>query len=686
MTQITQTTAPVLALEDVHIAYRSHGQWQDVVHGVSFSIDRGQTVGLVGESGCGKTSTAYAVMNYLGKQGKQSKGSIRFNGRDIQSFSRQEIRDIRGKKMCMVYQNPASSLNPALRIGQQMIEVLLRHEKLTPQQATERTVEMFHKVHLHHPEAILQRYPYQLSGGQQQRIVISMALLTNPDLLIMDEPTTGLDVTTESAVLRLISELKQEFDTAILYISHDLRVVAKVCDWVGVMYAGQLVEWGTAQAIFNEPRNPYTADLLACTPTLTQHYQSTRLRTIEGRVPLPHARPSGCIYAPRCRFAQTECNLSIPAMHDLVNGDVAASHQVRCFRSDEIQEQLLQIIPLQAVSVSGKSSISSPSPQSLLAVENLNQHYKTARTLIDRLLLRSSNSFRAVDDLSLVIQQGEVFAVVGESGSGKTTTGRAIVGLLKPTDGTITFQENQLRPLVQERTTAERQSIQMVFQNTESTLNPNHTIGYILKRTLLRFGVTNSQERQKKVEQLLESVRLDASYAYRYPSQLSGGEKQRVAIARAFAGDPRLVVCDEAVSALDVSVQASILNLLIDLKEETQCSYLFISHDLSVVHYIADHVAVMYHGQVMESGTVDQVFEAPNHPYTAMLLDAISSVYDEESVIASASLSEDQHSVGCPFHSRCPRKVVGLCEQVAPPVQSPSVGHTIRCHIPLNEL
>ncbi|MFZ4828641.1 MAG: dipeptide ABC transporter ATP-binding protein, partial [Phototrophicaceae bacterium] len=581
---ISNTTLPVLELEDVHIAYRSAGRWQEVVHGISFAIHRGQTVGLVGESGCGKTSTAYAVMNYLGKNGKQSAGSIRFNGRDMQSFSRQEIQDVRGKKMSMVYQNPASSLNPALRIGQQMIEVLARHENLSQQQATDRTLEMFRKVRLHHPETIMQRYPYQLSGGQQQRVVISMALVTNPDLLIMDEPTTGLDVTTESAVLRLIRELKQEFDTAILYISHDLRVVAKVCDWVGVMYAGQLVEWGTAEAVFNQPQNPYTADLLACTPNLTQHYQSSRLRTIEGRVPAAHARPEGCTYASRCRFAQPDCTQSTPLMRGLAS---MPAHQVRCWHSEAIQDQLSPTIPLQSIGQVGLTTPAVPSTTTLLAINDLKQYYDASPSLLNRVLGREVQPFKAVDDLSLSIKEGEVFAVVGESGSGKTTTGRAIVGLLKPTDGSITFQEKPLAPLVQQRSAIERQAIQMVFQNPESTLNPNHTIGHILQRTLLRFGVTRRDERQRKAEHLLESVRLDASYAYRYPSQLSGGEKQRVAIARAFAGDPQLVVCDEAVSALDVSVQATILNLLIDLKEQTQCSYLFISHDLSVVHYIA---------------------------------------------------------------------------------------------------
>ena len=680
----SSTTIPVLELEDVHIAYQSVGKWHDVVHGVSFAIQRGQTVGLVGESGCGKTSTAYAVMNYLGKNGKQSGGSIRFNGRDMQSFSRQEIRDIRGKKMSMVYQNPASSLNPALRIGQQMIEVLARHEHLSSLQATERALEMFRKVRLRDPKAIMQRYPYQLSGGQQQRVVISMALVTNPDLLIMDEPTTGLDVTTESAVLRLIAELKQEFDTAILYISHDLRVVAKVCDWVGVMYAGQLVEWGTAEAVFNRPQNPYTADLLACTPSLTQHYQSSRLRTIEGRVPAPHARQVGCIYASRCRFAQADCTETTPMIRELSS---MPSHQVRCWHSESIREQLSPTFPIQAPRPSDKALSAAPSNATFLEVKGLKQYYRASSSIVDRVLGGEAHSFRAVDDLSLVIQQGEVFAVVGESGSGKTTTGRAIVGLLKPTDGTITLHEKSLSPLVQHRSARERQAIQMVFQNPESTLNPNHTIGHILHRTLLRFGITGRGERQEKVERLLESVRLDPSYAYRYPGQLSGGEKQRVAIARAFAGDPQLVVCDEAVSALDVSVQATILNLLIDLKEQTQCSYLFISHDLSVVHYISDHIAVMYHGQVMESGTVDQVFEAPHHPYTAMLLSAIDSTYHAGSSTADASQMESQaDQEGCPFHARCPRKIKDLCEQVAPPIQSPTEGHLIRCHVPLNEL
>ena len=675
----------VLQLDNLHVAYLIQGQWANVVREVSLSINRGETYGLVGESGCGKSTTAFAIMNYLGRTGRISKGDIYFQEEKLQTKSSVAMQHLRGKRMSMVYQNPQSSLNPALQIGRQILEILRVHEQLDPSQAQTHALTMLERVHMPDPEAVLRRYPHQLSGGMQQRVIIAMALITNPDLLIMDEPTTGLDVTTEATVLDLVNELKQTYDSAILYISHDLGVIAQVCDRVGVMYAGQLVESGTVEEIFHRPHHPYTLDLLGCVPRLDTHYgYDEGLRTIEGQVPLPTQLPIGCVYQPRCRFARECCVSQKPDLRS--NG---SNHYARCFFSREIAKSDVIEETLKKEKQPSKSPKERSPDTLLLSVKNLRKYYGSQRKRYTFFGPRQ-RQVKAVDGITFEIKEGETVSLVGESGCGKTTMGRCVVGLLTPTDGDILLRNTDVTLPVSRRPVDVRQTMQIVFQNPASSLNPRYKIGQIIGRSLRLFGLKNRRQRDQQIIKLLQAVRLDASYLDRYPQQLSGGEKQRVAIARAFAGAPSLVVCDEAVSALDVSVQASILNLLIDLKREQDCAYLFISHDLSVVRYLSDRIGVMYLGHMMEFGAVAQIFTPPSHPYTEALLSAVQMpdpVRQQKAIRLEGSVpSPADPPKGCPFHTRCPRKVGAICETAVPSWQHASDEHRIFCHIPLQEL
>lgn len=684
---------PVLQVDNLHVAYRMGSRWVNVVRGVSFEIQRGETFGVVGESGCGKSTLAFSIVDYLGGNGRITDGQLSFLGQDLGKLSPAKKFELRGKRIGMVYQNPESALNPALLVGRQITEVVRHHEQLGGTKTRERVLNMLKKVHMPDPEAVLERYPHQLSGGMQQRVVIAMALITNPDLLIMDEPTSGLDVTTEAAVLDLVNELKQEFNSAILYISHNLGVIARVCDRVGVMYAGQMVESGQVEEIFHRPRHPYALDLLECVPRLDRHYSKGGLRTIPGRVPLPTELPRGCVYQPRCRFARDRCREERPPLIrvetlETLNTFNGSDHRTRCFFSEEL---------IGAKEESGDYSSNAGMIQatnrhntkSLLSLREMRKYYGGQQR---RYIFFGAKQkpVKAVDGINMEIRQGETFSLVGESGCGKSTLGRCVVGLLAPTDGELTFQERNVGMLAAQRPPELRQAMQIVFQHPESTLNPRHKIGRIIGRTLEFFGMKDKTAREHRVAELLTAVRLDHTYADRYPRQLSGGEKQRVAIARAFAGAPNLVVCDEAVSSLDVSVQASILNLLVELKKEQQCAYLFISHDLSVVRYISDRIGVMYLGQMMEIGTVDQIFNAPSHPYTEALLSAVQvpdpTIQHTPIRLEGAVASPVNPPAGCPFNTRCPRKVGAICESEKPPWQHAGEGHGIYCHISLDEL
>ena len=685
---------PVLRVFDLSIEYRTRGGNVRAVRDVSFSIGRGETFGVVGESGSGKSTLAFAVMGYLSANAQVSSGRIEYQGEDLLAMPRRRWDALRGARIAMVYQDPMSSLNPSIIVGEQVAEAITSHEPVSAKIARDRTLELFRAVNMPEPAAIFRRYPHQLSGGQQQRVLIAMALANNPDLLIMDEPTTGLDVTTEAQILDLIAELKRSFSSAILYISHNLGVIARISDRIGVMYAGQIVEQGPVREVFRRQLHPYTAGLLECLPSLDFGRKERALKLIQGMIPDLARLPAACSFAPRCPHARERCHSEAPALLEVVS-----QHWSRClfWREQEVERAQRQATLVTATTAAiaatttGASAANSANvarTRPLLVVDNLSREYIDGKKLLG--IFGQERIVHALDGVSLELDAEETLAVVGESGCGKTTLARLIVGLVEPTDGTIRFDGNALQGSAADRERDVRRRLQMVFQNPDSTLNPKRSIGQALARPLALFRGLSGAQAIDEATQLLRAVRLDERYLDRLPNQLSGGEKQRVGIARAFATNPDLIVCDEPVSALDVSVQAAILNLLGDLQARARTAYLFISHDMSVVRYLADRVAVVYLGKIAEIGPVESVFAPPWHPYTEALLSAIP-VPDPDAEVTPIRLEGPVPSAanppsGCVFHTRCPRKIGAICEQQTPPARQGPDGHTIVCHIPLDTL
>jgi len=495
-----------------------------------------------------------------------------------------------------VYQDPMQALNPVLRIGEQLTEVLIFHQKISKDSAWEQSIEMLKKVYMPDPDIVMNRYSHQLSGGQQQRVVIAMAMLNRPALLIMDEPTTALDVTVEAVVLDLVDELKKEFDTGIIYITHNLGVIARVSDHLNVMYAGEIVEEGSVQVIFNNPVHPYTRGLLQCVPRLETSGRISRLYNIKGRVPSLSERPeSACLFAPRCEYAQEQCRTVHPAIEEL-----DAGHDVRCLYGSQIKDQPLQRLEADEFD---RSAPLTDANQPILTAENLKIYYEQkSKSVLSLIGLGKREYIKAVDDITFQIMRGATLGVVGESGCGKSTLAKGIIGLEEISGGEVEFLEIDLSKPLEKRKLELVKDIQMVFQNPDSTLNPSYIVGRQIARPLRRFGSVGRKQLRPEVDRLLQAVRLNPGYYNRYPRQLSGGEKQRVGIARALASRPELMICDEPVSALDVSVQAAVLNLLKDIQAETQNTIMFIAHDLSVVRFLAEFIIVMYLGQIAEYG------------------------------------------------------------------------------------
>jgi peptide/nickel transport system ATP-binding protein len=672
----------LLAINDLCVSYRTRRRDIPAVVDLSLHIQAGECVGLVGESGCGKSTVALAVMQYLGPHGVMRQGQIVFQGRDLRRLRRRELRRIRGAQIAMVYQDPAAALHPSLTIATQLLEVLRTHAGMKRREARDRVRQMLTAVQLADTARLLASYPHQLSGGQQQRVLIAMALLTRPALLLLDEPTTALDVTVEAGIIELIHQLRQQFGTSMLFISHNLGVIRAVCERVYVMYAGEIVEEGPTPAIFRAPRHPYTRGLMAALPRLDTSYQQHLLCPLPGHLPAPQQRPPGCVYGPRCPvFQDHPCATTVPTMTG-----VSGTHRLRCHRWQEIvwQEGPAETLP---PVVSGSPSTETP----LLRVDGLSKDYP----LPGRLRFRrrgGERCARANDAVSFTVGRGETVALIGESGSGKSTVARILLGLETATSGHAFLSGVDLagQP-VRQRIPAQRRAIQMVFQHPQETLNPRLPIGRQLARALLKSGqVADRRALREHVEDLLTRVHLPIEVARSYPGQLSGGQQQRVAIARAFSGSPALVVADEPVSALDVSLQAVILHLLLAQQRQHRTALLLISHDLGVVRYMADRVVVMYLGQVMESGTTNQIFAPPYHPYTEALLAAIPlttpSLVKTPIVLSGILPSNIDPPQGCPFVSRCPRKLGPVCEIEHPAVQEHTPGHTIACHIPLATL
>jgi peptide/nickel transport system ATP-binding protein len=669
---------PILEIDKLSISFFTRLREIPAVMDFSCTVMPGEAMGLVGESGCGKSTVALGVMQDLGVNGRIVGGSIKFKGRDLSRMSPEELRDIRGSEIAMIYQEPMASLNPAMRIGKQLMEVPMIHFGTSEKEAYARALEVVTDVKLPDPKRILNSFPHQLSGGQQQRIVIAMALMSKPSLLILDEPTTALDVTVEAAVVELVRDLGKKYGTSMLFISHNLGLVLETCDRLCVMYSGETVETGRISDVFDEMQHPYTQALFRSIPLPGADKNSRPLVAIPGNFPLPHERPPGCNFGPRCDYFEAgRCDQGVIPMADVASGD---RHETRCLRCKEIDWNA----PIDV----GKQTEKPEPGQVVLKIDQLKKYYEVAASA----LFGGSNKkvVKANETLSFEARESETLAIVGESGCGKSTFAKVLMGLETATDGKILLNNAEIQDIpIEARDTKTISNVQMVFQNPFDTLNPSMTVGRQIIRALEIFGIGETEaDRENRMLELLDLVKLPREFAGRMPRQLSGGQKQRVGIARAFAGDAKIVVADEPVSALDVSVQAAVTDLLMEIQRENKTTLLFISHDLSIVRYLSDRVMVMYLGHVVELGTTDQVFQPPYHPYTEALLSAVpiadTSIEKQHIVLEGDIPSAMNPPPGCPFQTRCRWKDQvpgGLCEKDVPPVRVMADGHQVKCHL-----
>jgi peptide/nickel transport system ATP-binding protein len=666
--------AVLASVEGLTVDFWTGSRWANVVDDVSFELKPGESYGLVGESGCGKTTTAAALLGFRRPGSRVRAGAVRFGGRDLIALDDRELRRVRGREVSLVPQNPTTSLTPNMRIGHQIVEAMRVHGfGKSDVYRRERALELIRDVRLPDPARTARKYPHQLSGGQQQRVTIAMSLACGPRLLVLDEPTTGLDVTTQAQILDLLARLRAEHGTAMLYVTHNLGVVAEICDRVGVMYAGDLVEEAPTRELFEHPRHPYTRGLIASVPSVVNPERTkAALHGLLQRGDLP----PGCRFAPRCAFADARSREERPLLEQVEEG-----HRVACWHWRDI--------PSLDEQAPGEESIQPAATgadgEQLLSVRALDVAYVRVR---EKPLARRV-PVPVVRHVSFDIRPGETFALVGESGSGKSTIAGAVAGMLRPLAGEITFDGRNIARAVDGRDPKLRREIQLVFQNPDASLNPRQRVASIVGRPLeLFFGLRGKALRQK-VTTLLEDVRLDPTFARRYPHELSGGERQRVAIARALAAEPRLMLCDEVLSALDVSVQATILELLRTLQADRGIAYLFISHDLAVVRSLSHRVGVLYRGELCEVGLVEEVYAPPFHPYTEELLRAVPEVDPaarrRQATRVDSELAPVLTDAACPFADRCPVKVGEICEREPPPWRFTSETHAIRCHIPLDE-
>ena len=671
---------PILEIENLSISFFTRRGEIPAVMDFSCSVMPGEAMGIVGESGCGKSTVSLGIMRDLSNVGKIVGGRIKFQGRDMGEMSDEELRQIRGNKIAMIYQEPMASLNPAMKIGQQLMEVPLIHEKVSREEAYKRSLELVTAVRLPDPERMMRSYPHQLSGGQQQRIVIAMALLSKPALLLLDEPTTALDVTVEAGIVQLVKDLGKRFGTSMVFVSHNLGLILETCDRITVMYSGEAVETGTVKDVFDRMRHPYTQGLFRSIPLPGADKNSRPLIAIPGQLPLPHERPKGCNFGPRCQhFVKGVCDAAEIPMIAVPGHD---HHHSRCVRFEEIDWTAL---PPGADRV--KEPVKPGAP--VLKINDLRKYYKVAANEIFG--GGEGRVVKANETISFEAREAETVAIVGESGCGKSTLAKVLLGLETASSGEVTLGNTDIQSTpIEKRDVETISSIQMVFQNPFDTLNPSHTVGSQIVRTLEKFKVGNTvADRKQRMFELLDLVKLPRAFAQRMPRQLSGGQKQRIGVARAFAGHAKVVVADEPVSALDVSVQAAVTELLMDIQRQSKMTMLFISHDLSVVRYIADRVVVMYLGYIVEQGTTDQIFSPPYHPYTEALLSAIpiadTSVVKKHIVLEGDIPSAMNPPTGCPFQTRCRYKHLvpeGLCEKEVPPLRELGHGHKSLCWLP----
>jgi len=680
----SSTHRTILDVQDLTVAYRQGNDWLQAVRDVSFHINAGETYGLVGESGSGKTTLVLAVLRYLGSKGSIISGDIYLGDQSMRALDDQELRQMWGKQVALVPQNPQSSLNPSIRVGEQVAEIFRYQNKLSEPDAKLQTLEWFQKVRLPDPERVATSYPHQISGGMQQRVLIAMALSISPSLLVLDEPTTNLDVTIQAVILDLIDELISEQNMAVLYVTHNLGVISRYCDRVGVMYASELVEEAHPKELFSEPLHPYTQGLLDSIPQFGETKDRIRLQPILGQIPAIGQGPSGCIFRPRCPVAIEVCT-NRPSLFPAGGNRLSRCHRWQEIALDDISVQ--QTPP----SIERQQKGMAEGRSETLELENVSISFPLQRSLNDFLRGKPRKGVQAVNKVDLVIPSGTTLGLVGESGSGKTTIARSIMGLQSIRAGVIKLHKVSIPDQLSRRDLETLRQLQIVFQNPQEALNPHLTVGETLRRPFIRLLGLPRSEADAKVIDLLEAVHLTAAYANRYPGELSGGEIQRVALARGIASRPDLLILDEPISSLDVSVQAAILNLVNELQRDIQNSILFISHNLAVIGYLADQIAVIYVGTLMEIARQSDLFQPPHHPYTEALISAIPQIDPQTSHLPIHLDGEMPDPVniptGCPFHTRCPRFIGEICANTAPRWQiDPRTEKRIFCHIPLEDL
>ncbi|MCL6556154.1 MAG: ABC transporter ATP-binding protein [Burkholderiales bacterium] len=657
----------LLRIHNLRVHFASAGRTVRAVDCVSLEVRRGETVALVGESGCGKSVTALSILRLLPPAARIVGGSIRLEGEELLALPEVAMRHVRGARVAMIFQEPMTSLNPVLTVGRQIAEGLARHQGLRGEALRRRAQALLEAVHVPDPGRILEAYPHQLSGGMKQRAMIAMAIACEPRLLVADEPTTALDVTIQAEVLALLRELQQRTGMGLLFITHDLGVVAQMADRVAVMYAGEVVESAPREAFFRHPLHPYSRKLFAALPGRTRRGEP--LAVIPGMVPPLDRLPPGCRFQDRCEFAWERCRSETPPWVE------TGGHGVRC--------HLGLTAPPQGGSPPSTGVVSAPPPSgesgSLLEVRDLRVYFPIRRGVFQRMV----GQVKAVDGLSLSLAAGRTLALVGESGCGKTTVGKAILRLIPITGGSVQFQGEELTGMSPARLRPLRSRFQIVFQDPFASLDPRMMVADILEEGMAALNVVKEgAARAREVERLLEAVGLPVEAKHRYPHEFSGGQRQRIAIARALAVNPRLLVCDEPTSALDVSVQAQILNLLAELQWQRGLSYLFITHNLAVVEFLAHEVAVMYLGRIVETGPVEKVLAAPAHPYTQALLSAVPRVEKSGRPVirlAGELPSPANPPAGCHFHPRCPQ-AMPVCREHYPEEKEVD-GRRVCCHL-----
>ena len=652
----------LLTVKDLTTTFSTDEGKVHAVNGVSFQLNAGESLAIVGESGSGKSVSVLSLLRLLPMPpGKIEAGSVQFKDQDLLSLSKAKLRQVRGQEIAMVFQDPMSSLNPVLTIGKQLTEALTSHKRVSPAKARQEAIEMLSLVGIPDGANRIRQYPHQFSGGQRQRIGIAMALIANPSLLIADEPTTALDVTIQAQITELVADLQQRLGMAIIWITHDLGVVAGLVEKVAVMYAGHIVEMAPVEALYGQTSHPYTLGLLNSIPKLTGGAE--RLVPIEGSPPNLLALPAGCPFAPRCRFASEKCHQENPPLEQ-----IAPDHSAACWHWETVRaeaDQLKRVAPTRSEPTNEPATTKAGEP--ILTIEDLKMHFPIYKGI----LRRQVGAVKAVDGVSFTIHQGETLGLVGESGCGKSTLGQTILRLLTDSEGSITFRGKELSDLKDGDLREVRREMQMIFQDPYSSLNPRSTVGDIIREGLNIHGIGTGAERDDRVKELMSLVGLNPAYAERYPHEFSGGQRQRVGIARALATGPAFIVADEPISALDVSIQAQVVNLLEDLKEALGLTFLFIAHDLAMVRYLSDRVAVMYLGRIVELGTRDDVFERALHPYTQALQSAVP-VPDPESeserqriILAGDVPNPAAPPAGCHFHPRC-NYATDICRQSYP--------------------